>query len=189
VEERQTAPGRSCGSCSLCCKLLRVLELDKPANEWCDFCNPGHGGCSIYDSRPSICRGYYCGWMLSSGVGDEWYPLTCHMILSIGRIDGVQMVTVTVDGKYPLVWREPKYHQQLVRMAHGGLKVNDPDKVYIVQVRVDNRVWLVLPDRDIEITRCSYILKLARQGEWEVEQFPDSTAAADRVRTLTGASA
>jgi hypothetical protein len=184
VEERQTAPGRSCGSCSLCCKLLRVLELDKPANEWCGHCKPGHGGCAIYDSRPQICRGYYCGWMLSDRVGDEWYPLTCHMILSIGRIDGVQMVTVTVDGRYPLTWREPKYHQQLVRMARGGLKVDDPEKVYIVQVRVDNRVWLVLPDRDVEITRCSYILKLASPGEWEVEMFDTQEQAATRVAVL-----
>jgi hypothetical protein len=179
--------GRECGKCSLCCKLLRVLELDKAANQWCQHCKPGHGGCAIHDARPQICRGYFCGWMLSRGVGDDWYPLTCHMILSLAKIGGVQTVTVTVDGSYPLVWREPHYHQQLRALALRGLKVDDPDRVHVVQVRVDNRVWVVLPNRDVEITSGSYIVKIAAPGEWEVEQFPDSAAAACRVEVLTGA--
>jgi hypothetical protein len=39
---------RSCGTCSLCCKLPYVAELNKPINTWCPHARPGHGGCSIY---------------------------------------------------------------------------------------------------------------------------------------------
>lgn len=177
--------GRECGKCSLCCKLLHVIELNKPAGAWCQHCKPGAGGCSIHETRPQICRGYFCGWMLSRGVGDDWYPLTCHMILSLAKIGGVQTVTVTVDGKHPLAWREPHYHRQLQALALRGLKVNSAEAVHVVQVRVDNRVWVVLPNRDVEITSGSYVVKIAAPGEWEVEQFPDSAAAAERVRMLT----
>jgi hypothetical protein len=37
---------RSCGSCTLCCKLMPVLlddGEDKPAGEWCKHCTKGVG--------------------------------------------------------------------------------------------------------------------------------------------------
>jgi hypothetical protein len=36
-------PGRSCGSCTLCCKLLRIEALDKPRDIWCRHCAVGRG--------------------------------------------------------------------------------------------------------------------------------------------------
>src|SRR5262245_12210699 len=56
--------GRACGQCSLCCKLLHVKELDKPANRWCQHCRPGKGGCSIWGATPEICKSYFCGWRI-----------------------------------------------------------------------------------------------------------------------------
>jgi hypothetical protein len=176
--------GRECGKCSLCCKLLHVIELNKPANQWCGHCKPGHGGCTIHASRPQICRGYFCGWMLTKNVGDEWYPLKSHMVISLAPIGGIQTVTVTVDGNYPLVWREPEYHRQLRALALRGLKVDAPERVHLVQVRVDNRVWLVLPNKDVEITKSSYVLKLNAPGEWDVELFDTEEAAKRRVEAV-----
>ena len=37
--------------CTACCKILKIRELNKPANTWCKHCNIGVG-CGIYDSRP-----------------------------------------------------------------------------------------------------------------------------------------
>lgn len=176
--------GRECGKCSLCCKLLHVIELDKPANKWCGHCNPGHGGCTIHDSRPNICRSYFCGWMLSSNVSDDWYPLRCHMILSLGVFNGVQTMTVTVDGRYPWMWKEQPYYAHLKQMAQRGLYVKSAEDILLVHVRVDNRVWLVMPNDDIEITNGSYIVKLAGPNQWEVEQFKTSDEAAARVAIL-----
>ena len=74
-EPTPVAPVRSCGSCSLCCKLLVIDELDKPPDTWCPHCKPGRGGCSIYADRPPSCRLFRCGWLDSKGsVGDEWIP-------------------------------------------------------------------------------------------------------------------
>jgi hypothetical protein len=100
---------RACGACSLCCKLPYVPELRKPIDTWCKHAAPGCGGCSIYPKRPRSCRDYICGWLSSEpGVGDEWFPAQCHMMLTPRRIG----MRVTVDPDYPDAWlREPYYKQ------------------------------------------------------------------------------
>jgi hypothetical protein len=178
------APGRSCGKCSMCCKLLHVAELDKPANQWCGHCKPGQGGCSIYETRPSICRTYGCGWLMSAAVGDEWYPLQSHMILSLAPLNGVLTCTVTVDPKWPWVWTEYPYYQQLKAMARRGLHVRKPDEILVVHVRSAGKVWLILPNEDVEITTGSYIIKCVGTGEWGIELFASPADAATRVNAL-----
>ena len=61
--QRPTAvPGRSCGTCTLCCKLLQVPEVEKPLGEWCRHCDKGVG-CTIYAERPQRCRDFFCGYL------------------------------------------------------------------------------------------------------------------------------
>jgi hypothetical protein len=38
--------GRSCDSCTLCCKLMPVDQHAKPAATWCPHCESG-SGCRI----------------------------------------------------------------------------------------------------------------------------------------------
>jgi hypothetical protein len=35
---------RICGTCSLCCKLPYVAELNKSIDTWCQHARPGKGG-------------------------------------------------------------------------------------------------------------------------------------------------
>ena len=49
-------PGKSCGPCTHCCKVLYIEELKKPAGPLCSNCNVG-GGCGIYVSRPVSAEG------------------------------------------------------------------------------------------------------------------------------------
>lgn len=65
--------GRSCGECALCCTVLRVDELAKPARTPCPKLRTEGAGCSIYSTRPRICRSYKCAWLLGS-FGDEDRP-------------------------------------------------------------------------------------------------------------------
>jgi hypothetical protein len=52
----------SCGSCSLCCTVLRVDELAKLAGSPCAHQREA-GGCAIHPTRPSVCRAYRCLWL------------------------------------------------------------------------------------------------------------------------------
>ena len=72
-EERQfRAASRSCGTCSLCCTVLRVDELAKRAGDDCTH-QRGENGCGIYESRPGICRSYQCLWR-QGGLEDDERP-------------------------------------------------------------------------------------------------------------------
>ena len=54
-------PGKACGSCSFCCKVLEIDELKKTAGDLCEHCARS-GGCSVYATRPQVCRDYICDW-------------------------------------------------------------------------------------------------------------------------------
>lgn len=50
-----------CGECTACCTVLNINtdQLSKPAMETCVHCDQGKG-CSIYESRPSVCKTWEC---------------------------------------------------------------------------------------------------------------------------------
>lgn len=118
-------------------------------------------------------------------MSDDWIPLHCHMILSLGVFNDIQTVTVTVDPRFPWMWQQQPYYAQLKQMSRRGLHVKDAADILLVHVRVDDRVWLLVPNEDIEITTCSYIVKLTGPSQWEVEQFATQEQAAERVAELT----
>ena len=47
----QSSVERTCGDCTLCCKVMAIEELAKPVGTWCPHCKPGRG-CRIYPDRP-----------------------------------------------------------------------------------------------------------------------------------------
>lgn len=183
------APGRSCGECSMCCYLLQVSELNKPRDTWCQHCRPGDGGCTIYEVRPNICRTYACGWLMSGTVGEEWYPLKSHMVLSLAPFNGILTCSVTVDPHFPDAWREEPYYGQLKRMASAGLRVKNVKEIMLVEARCGGRVWLLLDNADIEITTLWYIVKVVGNGEpAKVELYHSEEEALARVNKLTPAA-
>ena len=105
---------RTCGGCSLCCKLLPIAVLDKQANLWCKHCKPGNG-CSIYSTRPRVCRDYRCGWLLGA-LNDNWYPTNCHMIVTL-PYEWYPACTVAVDPDHSNIWEQEPYLGDLKRMA------------------------------------------------------------------------
>jgi uncharacterized protein len=109
---------RNCGTCSLCCKLPYVRELNKPIDTWCKHACPGKGGCSIYPQRPHTCQKFMCGW-LEGVVGDEWFPGRAKMFLSAKPKDGLTGVLVTVDPNYSNAWRREPFYSQLLNWAQS----------------------------------------------------------------------
>ena len=55
-------PGRECGDCTVCCVVPNIdkPEIQKLSGARCRHCTGG--GCAIYDSRPPVCRAFYCAW-------------------------------------------------------------------------------------------------------------------------------
>ena len=75
------AEGRSCGTCTLCCKVFDVPSLEKPAGQWCKHCLPGRG-CGIHETRPQHCRAFHCMWMTAPWLADEWKPERAKFVLT-----------------------------------------------------------------------------------------------------------
>ena len=71
----QLVPGRNCGGCTSCCKDLTIdaPDLKKPPGILCVHCVPGQG-CGIYQARPSVCDGFYCGWRQIPFLDEGWRP-------------------------------------------------------------------------------------------------------------------
>ena len=69
----ELVPGRTCGSCTVCCI---VPSIDTPAaqkksNTLCRNCIDG---CVIYEHRPEACAEFHCAWRYIASLGDEWRP-------------------------------------------------------------------------------------------------------------------
>jgi Fe-S-cluster containining protein len=144
MQMSQTVEGRSCGDCSLCCKLPRIDAVDKPAGTWCRHCAPGRGGCTIYDSRPSSCRAFHCGWIVDADLGPEWRPLTSKMIAVLEQAG--RRIAVHVDPSYPDAWRRQPYYRQLKRWSQEAVEVR---RQVIIHIR--RKAIVILPDRDIDL--------------------------------------
>src|SRR6266436_5938921 len=77
-------PGRACGSCTLCCKVIAVADFGKLPGVWCQHCIRGKG-CGIYEKRPADCRIFFCEWMLTKSLGAEWKPERAKFALVMGE--------------------------------------------------------------------------------------------------------
>lgn len=136
--------GRSCGACSLCCKLMRVDEFDKPQGVWCRHCAPGRGGCAIHASRPAVCRDFHCGWLVGPNLGPEWQPLTCRMIIFF-ESNGNRLA-VHVDPNHPQAWQREPYYRQLKGWSREAVDARQQVVVYIKR-----RAIVILPDKEVDV--------------------------------------
>jgi hypothetical protein len=144
--EARVVPGRSCGTCSLCCKVIRIDEFPKPAGVWCTHCRPGKG-CGIHATRPAVCRGAYCEWMLSRGLGPEWKPEKAKFVLF--RSNGGRRLTAHVDPSDPRAWRRSPYYENFKAWAvQAAQKTPQMD---MIDVKINEHLIVVLPDREVEV--------------------------------------
>lgn len=97
--------GRECGDCSLCCKLLVVVELGKPGGVWCDHADPGKG-CGAYQERPQSCRVFACAW-LRGELPDYWAPRRSRMVIGFREDDSGKVMEISVDRGCRNYEREP----------------------------------------------------------------------------------
>lgn len=115
------AANRTCGSCTLCCKLLEVHEIEKPANEWCTQCST-KAGCAIYGSRPHACIDFECLWLRGLGP-DELRPDRSKVVMNASKDH--KSIVLHVDPSRPDAWRAPIFRFVLDRMETSFVVCGD----------------------------------------------------------------
>ena len=60
-----------CGDCTLCCELLPINWLNKPANVLCKFCDKG---CAIHATKDKECKNFECAYFQSKNAHIDLRP-------------------------------------------------------------------------------------------------------------------
>jgi hypothetical protein len=120
--------GRQCGACQLCCKLLPVPMIHKPAGVRCKHSKVGKG-CAIYAARPKSCRTWSCRWLADRATAGMPRPDRCHYVIDL-ETDHVRavpndggpgwtfpVIQVWVDPAFPDAHRAPELRDYMLRMA------------------------------------------------------------------------
>ena len=110
---------KSCGSCTMCCSVLAVTELGKPAGSACPHASKR--GCAVYAARPESCRAFECLWLQSAEMTDDLQPCNSKVMLSVTK-DG-QRVVAYVDPAYPNAHKRGAMGKLLDRMVGSGIEV------------------------------------------------------------------
>lgn len=136
-----TAPGRECGDCTLCCKVMAIEHLAKPASSWCPHCKPGRG-CLIYPERPEERRNFNCLWLVNDRLDQRWRPSKSRLVLTTSD-DGIE---VRCDPGFPDAWRKEPFRGEIQQWAASG----ETRDVTVVVV-IGQRMILVTPDREFDL--------------------------------------
>ncbi len=137
------APGRSCGTCTLCCKVYDVPAVESVAGEWCRHARSGRG-CAIHAERPEHCRAFHCLWMTEGWLGPEWKPDRAKMVLGLDPL--TRNMNVQVDPGQANAWKREPYYGQLKRWAAASLQ----QRRHVV-VFLNKSATVILPDRDVPL--------------------------------------
>ncbi len=131
-----------CGSCSLCCRLVEIAELQKPPDRWCDHASrptPDSGGCQIYANRPEACRSFKCLWLNDENRRPELRPDRVHIVFAPGFVsfsDGrtEESISAHVDPGYPDAWKQQPIAPVIDKIVANGT---------IIAVRVGKKSTLL----------------------------------------------
>jgi hypothetical protein len=150
---------RKCGSCSLCCRLLAVRSLNKPAGVRCSYQRHSDKGecCKVYAKLESVspeCRLWSCRWVLDD-AGATRRPDHVHYVIDMmpdfvlfDPEDGttptkVPIVQVWVDPKHPDAHRDPALRAWLDEGRHIALVRYDQERAFLLSPpsRSEDRQW------------------------------------------------
>ena len=136
-------PGRSCETCTVCCKAFGIPELDKNPGQWCRHVVQARG-CGIHEARPQTCRLFFCHWMRNGSLGPEWRPDRAKFVMYT-EMEGRRLV-VAPDAGLPASWRRAPYYAQFKRWAALGAA-----RSHQLLVFNGERATAILPDRDVAL--------------------------------------
>jgi hypothetical protein len=122
--------GKQCGDCQLCCRLLPIAVLRKPANVRCQF-QGFKQGCKVHGHPtlfPAPCRLWSCLWLGDPDVSGLPRPDRAHYVLDMDTCDvpltntdgetvKVSCFQIWVDPAYPDAWRTRALRAWMAREA------------------------------------------------------------------------
>jgi len=124
----------------MCCKVIRIVELEKPAGVWCRHASPGHG-CSIYADRPTPCQVFRCVWLDQPETPEALKPERTKVVLASNETK----LIAHCDPADPTAWRREPMYSFLKRQSWPGAGSRP------VLVVVGRRIWLITPAADHDL--------------------------------------
>jgi hypothetical protein len=141
---------RGCGSCTLCCKLVPVRSMKKPANTRCKHQRFGQG-CRIYDNRPAECRFWSCRWLSMEDAAGLTRPDRCHYVVDV-MPDAITIVHHDTGEHIPLpvvqVWVDPDYpdaHKDPALRAYLELQGKEHNCAALIRFNSRDAIVLMPP--------------------------------------------
>lgn len=121
-KQKQDKNNKTCGECTLCCRLMGVPEINKPPGRDCQFCSTP-SGCGIYVNRPISCREFECFYLklFDDDVPPDpsLRPDRCGVVLHSGKSATLCMV----DPDRPNAWKTEPVISLLGELASAGFDV------------------------------------------------------------------
>ncbi len=139
----QAATTRECDGCTLCCKVLSIDVLEKPAGTWCANCDIGKG-CKIYASRPGNCVAFQCAYLIDPDLDERWKPSTARFVLV--STENSRRIIAHMDPQRPDAWKREPYLSQFKNWARRGAQSNTQ-----IIIMVGRHSWIVFPDREVDL--------------------------------------
>ena len=136
-----------CGSCQVCCEVLRIDEISKPAHSRCT--NQVKTGCKIYESRPNSCKVYQCEW-LKNGEPEDNRPDRLGILFSERFTEDNKWVTMHVIN--------PKA-RSLERVKKKILNIIN--KTVLIEMNRDEMVLLGGPEAEV--------IKMLRSNRYQID--------------------
>lgn len=112
MTDAPAARERSCGTCTLCCKVMIVPELAKPSGRTCQHC-VAKTGCGVYQTRPDSCRQFACLWLLEPTMPHRLRPDQTKVVFykTAGK------TVAQCDVSNPMAWRREPFYSALKNVA------------------------------------------------------------------------
>jgi hypothetical protein len=174
IQERMLAMAKQCGNCTQCCKVMEIVELEKPNGIWCDHCKVGKG-CSIYNDRPESCRSFSCQWLLDESMPHRLRPDQTKVVVYIDH-EGQRLVA-RCDTANPMAWRREPFYIALKRWSAGAFGQGRQ-----VMAAAGHRLWVIAPNLDLDLG------EVDPKSPVVVEEMPDGTVKASILPPVEGAA-
>lgn len=91
---------RTCGSCTKCCEGWLAADVHghfmEPGTH-CHFLKESK--CSIYPSRPNVCKDFFCAWLMDERIDDDLKPDNIHQIITYNYVDDIGWYEIVEAGE------------------------------------------------------------------------------------------